>query len=179
MEDGFISRFSYFEGPITDKIELMIFQNFWSWLLDLKKRCDDALVSIKFYVYAGPAAEYKQIYELTERSDPSRSKASIDEFLRGESWVDLLSVVKSALISSSDYSLKTVAKWAGFNWRSTDPGGDQSQAWYEAVVADNNSESRKMLKQLLEYNEDDVLATKSLREWLDKTTFRSISMIEI
>ena len=51
---------------------------------------------------------------------------------------------------------------AGFAWRDEDPGGLQSQLWFEqAVAGDRAAEER-----LLAYNEDDVRATKAIRSWL-------------
>ena len=177
MEEGFIDRFSYFEGPIDGDIELKVFEKFWLWLLGLKQQCDDSSVSLRFYVYSGPTAEYKHIYSLGQNLDSSLTRKFLEQFIKSEYWVDLLPIVKDCLVSSDDYSLKTVAKWSGFSWRSTNPGGDQSQVWYESAISNNGSDSQAMLQELLEYNEDDVLATKSLREWLGSSSFRSISEI--
>jgi predicted RecB family nuclease len=64
--------------------------------------------------------------------------------------------------------LKKVAPLGGFTWRDEDAGGDNSILWYEIVVTtDDPIQRREMSEKLLRYNEDDVLATKFLREWMD------------
>ena len=72
-----------------------------------------------------------------------------------------------------------MAVWAGHKWRNPDPGGDQSQVWYEQAVNGLIAADRKRKQEVLEYNEDDVLATKFLREWLDTANFRSIASVSI
>ncbi|SFT55394.1 RNase_H superfamily protein [Geodermatophilus amargosae] len=57
---------------------------------------------------------------------------------------------------------------AGFAWQDDDPGGLQSQTWYDqARAGDPAAEAR-----LLVYNRDDVRAMQHLRAWLtaDATT---------
>ncbi|MPQ98139.1 TM0106 family RecB-like putative nuclease [Modestobacter sp. I12A-02628] len=78
-------------------------------------------------------------------------------------WTDLLPLVKGSLDSRRGHGLKVVAvHGAGFAWRDEDPGGLQSQLWFEqASAGDSFAEER-----LLAYNEDDVRATKAIRTWL-------------
>ena len=64
--------------------------------------------------------------------------------------------------------IKTVAPLAGFSWRDDDPGGEQSMLWYvyatEAAETQQRSDARD---RILRYNEDDVLATLAIREWMN------------
>lgn len=78
-------------------------------------------------------------------------------------WVDLLPLVRSAVDSRAGHGLKAVAvHGAGHTWRDPDPGGLQSQQWYTAArLGDVPAAAR-----LLAYNEDDVLATAAIRDWL-------------
>ncbi|WP_432543017.1 TM0106 family RecB-like putative nuclease [Kineococcus sp. SYSU DK002] len=78
-------------------------------------------------------------------------------------WVDLLPTTRASFDSRGGHGLKFVAtKGAGFRWRDTDPGGAQSQLWLgQARTGDRAAEQR-----VLEYNEDDVLATLAVRRWL-------------
>lgn len=62
------------------------------------------------------------------------------------------------------YGLKQICKFLGFEWRSSKAGGAQSIFWYEEWL---NTENREVLNTVVDYNEDDVRATKFLRDWLD------------
>jgi len=87
-----------------------------------------------------------------------------------DGWVDLYPAVKGCLESRDGLGLKVVATiGAGFSWRDEDPGGLQSQDWLdEARAGDKNACHR-----ILDYNEDDVRATLSVREWLERETART------
>jgi len=179
LDNGFIDRFSNFEELIDENSEIELFQKFWSWLSELQRSISEEGLSVKYYVYSGDAAEYKHIRRLSNHLSTSLAEDEIEVFLTSESWVDLRKVVEKSLVSPTNYKLKTVAVWAGHKWRNPDPGGDQSQVWYEQAVNGLLAADRKRKQEVLEYNEDDVLATKFLREWLDTANFRSIASVSI
>jgi len=78
-------------------------------------------------------------------------------------WVDLLPLVKGSVESRAGHGLKAVATYgAGYVWRDADPGGLQSQQWHGAARDGDAAAAAR----LLEYNEDDVRATRAIREWL-------------
>lgn len=83
-------------------------------------------------------------------------------------FVDLFALVKEHYFGAHGLGLKTVAAAGpGFQWRDDDPGGLNSQAWFNDAVHAATPEVREAARQrVLNYNEDDVLATKALREWL-------------
>ncbi len=65
--------------------------------------------------------------------------------------------------------LKTVAPLAGFSWRGEEVGGDLAMVRYLEAVAEEDPSLRSEARQwILDYNEDDVRATATLREWLDQ-----------
>ncbi len=74
-------------------------------------------------------------------------------------------VIDAAILPLYFYSLKDVAKYLGFNWRSENAGGAESVVWYTEWMQQHD---KKILKKILEYNEDDVRATLYLKEWLEK-----------
>ena len=76
--------------------------------------------------------------------------------------VDLCAWTRRNLVSPSGYSLKVIAPLCGFEWRDDDPGGRQSEIWFERMVAGD----RSMRDRLLEYNEDDVIAQREIRQWV-------------
>jgi predicted RecB family nuclease len=84
-----------------------------------------------------------------------------------EQFVDLLEVVKNHYFGVAGLGLKLMAKHAGFSWRDEEPGGLNSQVWFaEAVHAESRQARSAARQRVLEYNEDDVLATAHLRAWL-------------
>lgn len=76
--------------------------------------------------------------------------------------VDLYDWTRSTFLSPHGFSLKAIAPMCGFEWRDDDPGGLQSEIWYEMMLAGDES----MRQRLLEYNEDDVAAQLAIRRWI-------------
>ena len=60
---------------------------------------------------------------------------------------------------TNDYSIKTLAKYLGFNWRDTEPSGAASIQWYHSWVESGDPEVRQ---RILDYNEDDCIAMRVL-----------------
>ena len=83
-------------------------------------------------------------------------------------FVDLYDVVKAHFFGAGGLGLKLIAQHAGFRWRDEDPGGLNSQAWFADAVrrARRGGPRAGRATRVLEYNEDDVLATAVLRAWL-------------
>ncbi len=81
--------------------------------------------------------------------------------------VDLYETVKTHFFGAAGLGLKPIAQHAGFRWRDDDPGGLNSQVWFAEAVHDADPARREQARgRVLEYNEDDVLATHELRAWL-------------
>lgn len=98
-------------------------------------------------------------------------RESVDDFLASPRWVDLYRVFDRQLITGDRIGLKVVARLAGFRWRDDDPDGAQSMVWYEQAVKGDEEARRR----LLTYNEDDVRATRVLRDWMTRRSFVSIA----
>lgn len=81
---------------------------------------------------------------------------------------DLFGVVRANFFGVHGLGLKCIAHdGAGFSWRDGQAGGLNSQNWFdEAVHADEPERRRAAARRVLEYNEDDVRATRALRAWL-------------
>lgn len=79
--------------------------------------------------------------------------------------IDLLNyVTESVILPLYFYSLKDVAKYIGFKWRDDQAGGAESVIWYNEYKEKGD---KNILNRILEYNEDDVRATLSVKEWLE------------
>ncbi len=68
-------------------------------------------------------------------------------------------VLKATEWPTRDYSIKTLARYLGFNWKDTHPSGAASIEWFDRWVKTGNTEIRK---RILDYNEDDCRATRVL-----------------
>lgn len=79
---------------------------------------------------------------------------------------DLLALIRPAVVFPlSFYSLKDLAAYTGFKWQSGVTSGVQAVRWFEEWLA---SGDKKVLEKILEYNKDDVKATRQLKEWVAK-----------
>ena len=96
---------------------------------------------------------------LQERYPEVCTRAEIDEMFDESRTVDLLAVVQSSTEwPTKDHTIKALARYLGFEWRDTHPSGFASIEWYDRYVAgDVEAKAR-----ILEYNEDDCVATRVL-----------------
>lgn len=107
-------------------------------------------------------ANYEKIYlkKLSEQYGGS-------DGLRFESnLIDLQKVVEqSAIFPLYFYSIKDLAKsrFINFKWRHQKAGGGQSVFWYDQWLATGD---KAILKDIINYNEDDVRATAALYAYL-------------
>jgi uncharacterized protein len=77
--------------------------------------------------------------------------------------VDVLTKLRDRVIFPlSFYSLKDVAKYLGFHWRTSEASGMDSISWYEDWLQHGKQED---LERIVQYNEDDVRATWHIVEW--------------
>jgi predicted RecB family nuclease len=68
-------------------------------------------------------------------------------------------VLKATEWPTRDHSIKTLAKYLGFEWRDTHPSGAASVEWFDRWCRERNPEIRQ---RILDYNEDDCRATRVL-----------------
>ncbi|MVA75517.1 TM0106 family RecB-like putative nuclease [Auraticoccus sp. F435] len=146
--------------------ELELARRALSWLRDLVGGERSVLV----YHYSD--YETVRIGQLAERAEAARSPAgTVLRWARDDAsrcFVDLFAVVRDHLFGVHGLGLKVVASTgAGFRWRDDDPGGLNSQRWFGEAVHGATEEVRELARtRVLQYNEDDVLATAALRRWL-------------
>jgi predicted RecB family nuclease len=92
----------------------------------------------------------------------------LNEFLDSKEFIDMFPILTTEMIwPTESLTLKSVAKWARFHWRDSDPGGGNSLAWYKDAVDHPDEEVRlDNRKRLKMYNHDDVAAQVAIRNWL-------------
>lgn len=89
-------------------------------------------------------------------------------------------VVKDCLILPvTNYSLKSIAKLLGYEWKNKEASATQSMCWYSSYL---ETKDKKYLDLSIEYNKDDCYALKLVKDWLEnlKTSgLKENSFIEI
>ena len=82
--------------------------------------------------------------------------------------VDLNEVVtKSCYLPVPSYSLKTLARYLGFEWSREDSSAVQAVVWFSSWL---KSGDRSYLNRAIEYNADDCRATRVLKDWLSSAS---------
>ena len=91
-------------------------------------------------------------------------EAELDDLLRREVFVDLLKVVRNGLRASRrGYGLKEMETFLDFDRRAEIKEGGASIIAFEQWMQTHDD---ALLRQIDEYNEEDCIATKLLRDWL-------------
>ena len=88
------------------------------------------------------------------------------QMLRRDTMIDLLKVATNAFaFPTYTNSIKDVAKWMGFKWRHDNVSATSAMEMY-ARYADDPEAGRAGMKLVLDYNEDDCIATRVVKDWL-------------
>lgn len=167
-DDGEFISFHSFDRSDPDE-EGRLLAAFWTWLHDMVRDTTAAGKTIAVYCYSGSFAEIPRMKEASVRNShvtgvPTTSE--IGDLVNQEWWVDMHKIVKELHWPTRRLGLKYVAPLSGFSWDAEDAGGGNSIVWYRGAC-DNSLPERAILQdKLLRYNEDDVQATKVLRQWL-------------
>jgi predicted RecB family nuclease len=130
---------------------------------------EEAFAGAWAYIRANPDAAiyYYSKYERTLyrklclRYPDVCSPEQIEDMFNPAKAVDLyFDVVKKATEwPTKDYSIKTLARYLGFDWRDTHPSGAASIEWYNRWT---ETKDPTIKARILEYNEDDCKATRVL-----------------
>ena len=154
--------------PLPTVDEGRSFAEFWRWLMG--KRAEAAATGRTFAAYCySRQAEDKWLLDSARRFADIPgvpSEAEIREFIDSEQWVDIYQAVSDQFICPNGKGLKKIAPVAGFEWRDDEAGGEASMGWYRDAVGYDAEPDHSQRQRLLIYNEDDVQATKVLREWM-------------
>lgn len=136
---------------ITPEAEEEAFRQSWLYLFEHVEKADAAI----YYYSPYERTAYKA---LASRYPSVCSVADVELLFDQPLVIDLYtSVIKKATEwPTYDQSIKTLAKWLGFNWRDAHPSGAASIQWFDEWV---RSRDPAKLQRILDYNEDDCLAT--------------------
>ncbi|MGE3278560.1 MAG: TM0106 family RecB-like putative nuclease [Candidatus Altimarinota bacterium] len=144
--------FLYFLAEKPDD-EAAMWKQFLDWLELIKDE--------EYLVYHYAMYEKVHVKDLGEYYGSSEALETFQSRL-----VDLFEdVKKSVIFPLYFYSIKDLAKskFIDYKWRNAKAGGAQSIFWYEEWL---EKADRRILQDVIDYNEDDVRATEALYEWM-------------
>ncbi len=142
---------AFFTDAVTAEEEERAFTEAWRYITD-RRPC-----TVYYY------SKYERtIWRQLQSKHPSVcSVDDIEDLFDPDQSIDLyFDVVKKATEwPTRDHSIKTLAKFLGFNWRDTHPSGAASIEWFDRWVQTGDNSIKK---RILDYNEDDCVATRVL-----------------
>ena len=168
-------------GEPSELLEARLFARFWDWIEQQRARAHGSGHRVAFYCWSA-GAERGALTSGAALAETHLGAVGVGEavaaFVAGEEFVDLLAVVRRQLESGGSNGLKAIAPRAGFAWRDEEPSGDLSMLWHRMAVAGDDGKAEAARRRLLDYNEDDVRATASVRRWMRSTTFPAVEDLD-
>jgi predicted RecB family nuclease len=166
MRDGRDNKterfFAFFAEDITPAAERDAFAAAWAFL--------EAHVAAAVYIYS----KYERtIYrKLAQRYPDVCRLEAVERLFAPTRTLDLYyDVVKPATEwPTLDFSIKSIAKALGFEWRDKHPSGAASIQWFDEYI---KSRSAKDKQRILDYNEDDCRAMRVLVDALQGMPVRT------
>lgn len=121
----------------------------------------DYLASLEDFVIYHYAFYERQVFDRLA-SRYGAPAALIEKFK--ENTIDLhLKLVDTAILPIYFYSLKDVGAYLGYTWSDPHAGGAESVVWYSEWL---DKGDQAIMTKILRYNEDDVRATMTIKDWL-------------
>ena len=149
---------AFFSDDLSPEAEEQAFANAWQYI-SVNQPC-------AIYIYS----KYERTFwrKLQSKYSSVRSKGEIETLFNPDNTIDLLYVVgKYTVWPTRDHTLKTLAQYLDFKWRDTDPSGAASIEWFQRW---SESKDPKIKQRILEYNEDDCVATRVLLDKIKSLT---------
>lgn len=142
---------AFFAEAVSDEEEERAFAEAWNYICE-RQPC------VMYYYSKYERTIWRQ---LQQKYSSVCTADDIEELFDPGRSVDLyFDVVKKATEwPTRDHSIKTLAKFLGFNWRDDNPSGAASIEWFDRWVC---SQDQRIKQHILDYNEDDCIATRIL-----------------
>lgn len=162
--NGSNEEFKYFiTEELSENEEKRAWSDFWKYVNSLPK--DD------FTVYYYSPYE-KTTYKALQKKYPDViSEEEVVKFFENQNVIDLYNdvILKKTDWPLGSYSIKAIAQYLGFKWRDETPSGALSIQWFNEYLKEKD---KNILKRILEYNEDDCMATMVLKDEIEKLNFK-------
>ena len=167
-EDGEVPAMAYMLGVLYKEGGKWIYKSF---IAENAKDGEKELLDgfIKFLKLHPDSILYHwadfELGEFNKMFEKYKTPKKDQEFVKKRLF-DLIKPFREGIIVPTySNSIKDVAPWLGFKWRQDDVTGTNSMVLYYDYLKTKDS---KLLQKILDYNEDDVVAMKVVREWLRK-----------
>ncbi len=120
--------------------------------------------NMAMYYYS--AYEKTMYRHLQEKYPEIITGRDLDKLFARENVIDLYTnvVFKKTDWPLSSYSIKEIAVYLGFAWRDESPSGALSIKWYNDYC---QARDGKLLQRILDYNEDDCIATMIVKDGIE------------
>ena len=163
-ESAFHPFWSIEQGTVTTAGERRAFEDFIDLIIDRLKKHPD--LHVYHYAPYEPAA----VRRLAGRHNTREEE--VDRLLRGRVFVDLYRAVRQGIRASVEsYSIKRLEPLYGFSRKIDLREAGQSivdfETWLELDNEESGEERDELRRAIQEYNRDDCLSTRRLREFLE------------
>lgn len=142
---------AFFAANLTPNAERDAFAQAWAYL--------SARPTAIIYFYS----KYERtIWRVLQQKYPDVCTADeIEALFHQNRSVDLYNdvVQKATMWPTRDHSIKTLAKFLGFQWRDTNPSGAASIEWFDQWITTGDPAIKQ---RIVDYNQDDCVATRIL-----------------
>jgi predicted RecB family nuclease len=153
--------------PLTPRTEAELFARCWSKLMSIRAATRSAGLTFRLFCYTNAEQTQMRRIALQAGDVPAcPTVPEVDAFMASVDCVDLHHAFTTQIVTGASAGLKATAALTGFAWRDQDPNGEQSMVWYRDATTGPQDQRIASQRRILAYNEDDVLATAALREWL-------------
>ena len=129
-----------------------------------KEFCDYLAKKKDFIIYHWHHYEMTHLKKLAERH-------GMDEKLYQKVFSNIIDLYKVAVAACAyptyGNSIKKIAVYMGFKWRHKEVNAMESIAYYLEYAEDNKKYKDKM-QLIIDYNEDDCIATYVIKDWLEE-----------
>ena len=158
--NGDNKEFKYFiTEELSEKEEKRAWSDFWKYI--------DSLPKNDFTVYYYSPYEKTTYKALQKKYSDVISEQEVVDFFENPNVIDLYSdtIIKKTDWPLGSYSIKAIAQYLDFKWRDETPSGALSIPWFNEYLKEKDE---KILKRILEYNEDDCMATMVLKDGISR-----------
>lgn len=150
---------SFVAQEVSASAEEHAWQQFWDYIRSLPRN--------EWTMYYYSKYERTQYRSLAVKYPGVASVEEVEDLFDPEKSIDLYyDIVKPKTEwATYNYSVKTLAQFCGFEWRDTNPSGAASIQWFNEYCREKDPQK---LQRILDYNEDDCIAMRIVKEYLEK-----------
>lgn len=162
--DGQETFHAFVAREVSAEAEERAWREFWQYIRGLPRE------EVAVYYYS--KYERTQYRRLLQKYPEASSESEVEAFFDPAFAVDLYFdvVLPKTDWPTYNYSVKTLAMLQGFRWRDPNPSGAASIEWFNDFCRTQNPAT---LQRILDYNEDDCIAMRVVKDCLEQTVSKT------